>query len=175
MSAIDIKCEAHLPSWVLDTSLYTNLPLPLHACVQEIARVCARLRVCIEMNAIWDHVLFPYRRFFSIFLHNNKNMFRPFPEIISASISWTEKSVQENSLITIPHFPRNHFPSWHRIISARTTEWLICLDDIISQDILFTRAVWLGTYLTLDWCKSRWTCWDTRYVSSSLLSNKLHM
>jgi hypothetical protein len=35
--------------------------------------------------------------------------------------------------------------------------------------------VWLGTYLTLDWCKSRWTCWDTRYVSSSLLSNKLHM
>ena len=148
---MDIKCEAHLPSWVLDTSLYTNLPLPLHACVQEIAHVCARPRVCIEINAIWDHVLFPYRRFFSIFLHNNKNMFRPFPEIISASISWTEKSVQENSLITIPHFPRNHFPSWHGIFSGRTTEWFICLDDIISKTFcLRARCDWARIWLWID-------------------------
>ena len=110
---------------------------PLHACVQEITRVCASPHVCIRINARWDYVLFPYRRLFQRSFITNKNV---------QNVSWNYLSIYWMNWETdIPSF----------LLEPRS-DWFV---------LMFTRTVWLSVYLTLDSCKS--TCWDTRYGHSN--------
>ena len=72
--------------------------------LRYIMYVCARSPVCarVYLNRYGvGPLLISFQTFISTFLHVQKKLFSMFPEIITASIRWSDKSTQGNSLNSI--------------------------------------------------------------------------
>ena len=93
------------------------------ACARDSPHVCALPQMCIRIKRGWDHFWFLPRRRRG--LHILNILFRTFPELFTASMTWTDKTNLYNSWSYRKTFAQEttFYPDTHLLVLEPELEW----------------------------------------------------